>query len=106
MTVRVLCRPEVAAGFALAGLAVTRAGPGAASAEALTRLTTEAGAGIVLVDEALYLSLPRDLMARLDRAASPILVPVPAPTWEDRGAAEAFVMEILRQAIGYRVRPR
>jgi hypothetical protein len=31
---------------------------------------------------------------------------VPAPNWDRRSAAEAYVMDILRQAIGYRVRPR
>jgi hypothetical protein len=46
---------------------------------------------------------------RLDRRTSPALVPFPSPTrasWEGRGLAEEYVLEILRQAVGYRVRPR
>lgn len=106
MTVRVVSRPELAAGFELAGLAVTRAADAAAAAGAVKRLAADADVGMVLIDEALYRALPRDLVARLDRRALPILAPVPAPLWDARSAAEAYVMDILRQAIGYRVRPR
>ena len=35
-----------------------------------------------------------------------MLAPVPDPGWDERSAAEAYIMDILRQAIGYRVRPR
>ena len=58
------------------------------------------------MDETLYRALPHDLVARLDREALPMLAPVPDPGWDERSAAEAYVMDILRQAIGYRVRPR
>jgi vacuolar-type H+-ATPase subunit F/Vma7 len=50
--------------------------------------------------------LPRELLARLDRQALPIVTPVPVPQWDERSEAEAYILEILRQAIGYRVRPR
>jgi vacuolar-type H+-ATPase subunit F/Vma7 len=106
MTVRVLCRPELAAGFELAGLAVTRIANSTAAAAAVRRLASEADIGIILMDDGLYRALPRDLVAKLDREALPILAPVPAPNWDRRSAAEAYVMDILRQAIGYRVRPR
>jgi hypothetical protein len=34
-------------------------------------------------------------------------VPFPGPAWEARGeAAEAYIVELLRQVIGYRVRLR
>ena len=45
-------------------------------------------------------------MTRLDREALPVIAPVPAPRWDERSEAEAYILEILRQAIGYRVRPR
>lgn len=106
MMVRVLCRPALAAGFELAGMAVERAADGAAAAEALHRLAADVELGIVLVDAELYGALPRDLLTRLDRQAFPIIAPVPAPSWEARREAEAYILEILRQAIGYRVRPR
>ena len=106
MTVRVLCRPELAPGFELAGLAPVHAEHGVAAAQAIARLCAEAGTGIILIDDALYRELPRDFISRLDREALPILAPVPVPRWDERAVAEAYVMDILRQAIGYRVRPR
>ena len=58
-SVRVLCRPAVAAGFRLA----------------------------------------------LARQPLPIIVSVPLPTWAAPAASpEAFIAELLRRAIGYRVR--
>lgn len=106
MKVRVVSRPALAPGYELAGLAVTRAGDGTAAAEAVRQWMSDAEVGVVLVDEALYGALPRELVARLDREALPVIAPVPAPRWDERSEAETYVMEILRQAIGYRVRPR
>lgn len=106
MKVRVVSRPALAPGFEMAGLAVTRAVDGTAAAAAVRHWTSDAEVGVVLVDEALYMALPRELVARLDREALPVIAPVPVPRWDERSEAEAYVMEILRQAIGYRVRPR
>jgi len=106
MTVRVLCRPALAAGFELAGMAVTRAADAASAAAAMTHLSVDARVGIVLVDDVLYGALPRDLVTRLERQALPVVAPFPSPAWDVQGEAEAYVLEILRQAIGYRVRPR
>lgn len=106
MRVRVVTRPVAAAGFQLAGLAVTCADDVAAAAEMVKRWAAEADVGVVLVDDALYRALPRELLRRLDRQALPVVASVPGPRWDDRSEAEAYIVEILRQAIGYRVRPR
>ncbi len=106
MRLRVVTRPELAAGFELAGLVVTRADDGATAAEAIRRWAADTNIGIVLVEDPLFRALPRDLLARLDRQALPIIAPVPTPRWDERSEAEAYILEILRQAIGYRVRPR
>lgn len=106
MRVRVVSRPALAAGFELAGLAVTRVDDGATAAEAVRRWAADAEVGIVLVDDALYRALPRDLLTRLDRQALPVIAPVPAPRWDERRDAETYILAILRQAIGYRVRLR
>ncbi|MDH4066061.1 MAG: V-type ATP synthase subunit F [Acidobacteriota bacterium] len=105
-TVHVLMRPACAAGFQLAGLAVTEAHDGASAAVHIRRLVADPDVGVVLVDAALYRSLPREVTARLERQAIPVVAPVPAPNWNEQAEAEAYVLEILRQAIGYRVRPR
>jgi vacuolar-type H+-ATPase subunit F/Vma7 len=104
--VRVVSRSVLAAGFELSGFPVARVDDAAAAAQAITRWASDTEVGIILVDETLYNALPRDLLARHDRQAVPMLAPVPAPRWDERSQAEAYVLEILRQAIGYRVRPR
>ncbi|MEW5738937.1 MAG: V-type ATP synthase subunit F [Myxococcota bacterium] len=106
LSVRVLCRPHLARGFELAGLQATRASDAVAAAVALRRLASDAEVGVVLVDDGLYAQLSSELKGRLDRQALPIIAPVPSPSWDEKGEAEAYVLEILRQAIGYRVRPR
>jgi vacuolar-type H+-ATPase subunit F/Vma7 len=106
MKVRVVSRPVAAIGFELAGLIVERAEDSRAAADAIARCVARADTGILLVEEALYRVLPRELLAKLDRQASPIVASVPAPRWDERGEAESYVMDILRQAIGYRVRVR
>lgn len=105
LTVRVLCRPEVAPGFELAGVVVDRVDETTAG-EAMRRIAGDPATGIVLVEDRLRHALPEDLMLRLDRLATPIVVPFPSPTWSGPSVQEEYVMEILRQAVGYRVRPR
>lgn len=105
LTVRVLCRPEVAPGLELAGVVVDRVDETSAG-EAIRRIAADPRTGIVLVEDRLRRALPEDLMQRLDRLATPIVVPFPSPSWGGPSVQEEYVMEILRQAVGYRVRPR
>lgn len=104
--VRIVCRPSQAGGFALAGLEVDVASDVPRAVELLKRLALDSKAGIVLVDEQLHRALPHELRQRLDRLAQPMVTPFPSPAWDEAAAAEEYVLEILRQAIGYRVRPR
>jgi vacuolar-type H+-ATPase subunit F/Vma7 len=106
LTVRVVCRPAFASGFELAGLGVTRVADAAAAADVMRSLLADTEAGVLLIDEGLYRALPHDLVSRFDRQALPVVAPIPTPDWDTRAAAESYILEILRQAIGYRVRPR
>jgi vacuolar-type H+-ATPase subunit F/Vma7 len=106
LNLRVICRPHLAAGFELAGLGVTRVDDLTAAAAVMRRVLSDPHAGVVLIDEGLYRGLPHDLVARFDRQALPVVAPIPSPAWDERAAAESYILEILRQAIGYRVRPR
>ena len=103
LNVAVLCTPAVAPGFALAGVRA-RACDQAGVADVVRELAEARGAGVVLVEDSLLRALPADLRARIDRAGTPVLVPFPAPVWDKRGLAEQYVLDILRQAVGYRVR--
>jgi vacuolar-type H+-ATPase subunit F/Vma7 len=104
--VQALCPPESAGGFALAGLPTAVAEEGEAAAR-LLELVARPELGVLLVDERLYAALPESVRRALQRRPLPMIVPFPAPLWEERpSAAEAYIVELLRQAIGYRVRLR
>ena len=105
-TVRILCRPATATGFTLAGLVADTGGDGEDSMPALQRLTARPEVGVVLVEESLRDHFPPEVQARLDRVARPVVVPFPGPTWRAVRPAEEWVVELLRRAIGYRVRLR
>jgi len=106
LTVRVVCRPALAPGFELAGLVVDRAEDAAAATDEVRRLAEDPKVGVVLVEEVLHRALPEDLVSRLDRQGHPIVASFPSPRWDGTSVAEDYVLEILRQAVGYRVRPR
>ena len=103
--VRVLCRPEIGAGFALAGLESVDAATPEEGRERLQDLLAQPEVGVVLVEERWYDRLPDDMRRQLGRRPLPMVVPFPEPTW---GAAveppEAYIVDLLRQVIGYRVR--
>jgi vacuolar-type H+-ATPase subunit F/Vma7 len=102
---RVLCRPEVGAGFALAGLKPTEAASPVAGVAAVRDLLIERDVGVALVEDTFYAALPEDLRRQLGRRPLPLVVPFPGPAWTaPPEGAEAYIVELLRQVIGYRVR--
>jgi vacuolar-type H+-ATPase subunit F/Vma7 len=104
-SVQVVGRPEVTAGFALTGLTPLDAATPAEGADRMRELLDRPDAGVVLVDQALYDGFPDDLRRRLGRRPLPMVVPFPGPTWvARREGPEAYIVELLRQVIGYRVR--
>lgn len=103
-TVRVLCRPEVAPGFALTSVPVQPVPPGADLAAVITAAAADRDTGVLLVEDHLYRGLTDEARRRVDRMTHPVVVPFPSPTWEPGAAAEAYVVELLRRAIGYRVK--
>lgn len=105
-TLRVVCRPASLEGFALAGVGALPARDARECALALERLAEEPEPGVLLVEDTLYRELPEDLRARLERRALPVVVPFPGAESEERPSAEAELVELLRSAIGYRVRLR
>lgn len=104
--VRVACRPALAPGFALAGLAVDPVPEGLDPSAALTPLLDGRDVAVLLLDQSVYDALPPDLRRRVDRSTRPAVVPFQGPVWIPAGTAEDRVVALLRQAIGYRVRLR
>jgi vacuolar-type H+-ATPase subunit F/Vma7 len=103
--VRVLARPEVGTGFSLAGLRPVEVASPDQARERLPELLATPDVGVVLVEEGLYEGLPEELRRQLGRRPLPLVVPFPEPAWVRRAElAEAYIVELLRQVIGYRVR--
>lgn len=104
LSVRVVCRPEIAPGFELAGLRADTAVDGAGARARLAALAADPAVGVVLIEDRLQRALPADFAQRLERQERPLVAPFPGPRFEAAGAGEEAVLEILRRAIGYRVR--
>lgn len=106
-TARVICRPEVASGFALAGLPTVEAGSREEGAARLLALAAHPEIGVILIEDRFYEGLPEDARRAIGRRPLPMIVPFAGPAWaESAVAAENYIVEILRQAIGYSVRLR
>jgi vacuolar-type H+-ATPase subunit F/Vma7 len=105
--VRVLSRPEIGAGFGLAGLRPVEAATAREAGERLRDLQATPEVGVVLIEEEFYDRLPEELRRQIGRKPLPLVVPFPEPAWLGRPeAADAYIVELLRQVIGYRVRLR
>jgi vacuolar-type H+-ATPase subunit F/Vma7 len=103
--VRVLCRPAIAAGFRLAGLRPDVAADGAEGSRRLVGMLDQSDAGVILAEEDFFAALPEAERRALARRPLPMVVPFPMPTWAaPPETPEAFIAELLRRAIGYRVR--
>ncbi len=103
----VLCRPQVAAGFMLAGLRPVEVESPAEGAALLSRLAERPEVGLVLVEDSIHQSLSEDSRRDLARRPLPMVVPFPGPSWVRAGVeSDQYIVELLRRAIGYRVRLR
>lgn len=103
---RIVCTPAIAPGFRLASLPVHEAVTAADAARELTALSRRPEVGVVLIEQALFDALPEATRSACERAALPVVVPFPGPEWTRVEDAEAYVVRLLRRAIGYRVRLR
>lgn len=104
--IRVIAGPVTAPGFALAGVAAETVPPGADAAAALVRAAGLGGTSVVLVEERLYDALPAETRRRWERSVTPVVVPFPSPVPEEERAPAERIVELIRRAIGYRVRLR
>jgi vacuolar-type H+-ATPase subunit F/Vma7 len=104
LSVRVVCRPEISAGFELAGLRASTATDGVGARAQLAALAGDPGVGIILLEDRLQWALPADLAQRLERQPRPLVATFPSPRFGAAEAAEEALLEVLRRAIGYRVR--
>lgn len=104
--VQVLCTPEVAPGFALAGTRPVESVTPEESAHRLRELLADPDCAIVLMQDRLYAGVPEEVHRQLANRPFPLVVPFPGPLPTEAETFEARLAELLRQAIGYRVRLR
>lgn len=106
-SIAVLCRPPSAAGFALSGLQPVEAEDRGEATRRMTALLADAGLGLLLVESWLYEALDDEVRRRISSRVLPLVIPFPGPAWTERSTgSDAYVVELLRQAIGYQVRLR
>lgn len=102
---RLIATTAAAAGFRLAGLTPLEVADPQEGEQRLNELLQDPRTGVILIEDTVHRALPAQLRRRLSGRALPMIVPFPAPRWarpvEDR---EAFIAQLLQQAIGYRVR--
>lgn len=105
-SVGVVADPVVSLGFRLAGFRPHVADSVARAAEHVDAMLDDPRWGVILVQEDLMPD-PEPMPPVRSRTGLPILVPFPRPGRErPPGEAEAYVAELLRRAVGYRVRLR
>lgn len=104
---RAICTHETALGFALSGLAPVEAQDGLEAARALDSLATmPARGGVIFIESVLYDALPVATRRQIHREGLPILMPFPSPTSDRAIVPEQELLDVLRRAVGYRVRLR
>ena len=103
--VRVLASTATAPGYRLAGLTVDEVHKGADAGDRLAAAAADTDVGILLVEQSILDSVPPAVRRAVDRRPLPIVVPIPPPNWTHKASdAESYIIELLRRAIGYRVR--
>lgn len=105
--IRAVCRPATSAGFALAGIPTVEAAVVRDAPPIIAALAERHDLGVLLVEQELLDAFSEGERRELLRRPAPVIVPFPGPSWEERvSPAEEYVLELLRRAIGYRVRLR
>ena len=103
--VQVIARPGLAAGFALAGLPVFETDAGPEAGERIAHFAQDERHALLLVDDVLLACVSDEDRVEMSKRAVPIVIPLPAPAFEEMAAEPAsYILSLLQRAIGYRVR--
>lgn len=100
----VIASPGTSAGFALAGVHVVEAKDAQDALREITRLIDTSHPGVVIIEERLFGALPPESQRGFGKVVQPVVIPVPSPDWTEASKAHEYIVDILRRAIGYRVR--
>ena len=106
-TIRVVGRPAACAGFSLAGVPVVEVSGARDGSVVIEELAGRPDIGVLLIEQDLLDALGEPERRELMDRPSPIVVPFPSAAWKEQApSADAYVLELLQRAIGYRVRLR
>jgi vacuolar-type H+-ATPase subunit F/Vma7 len=83
---------------------VVEATSGEDAAREIEQAADQSDAAVVIIEEPLYDDIPEEVRRSLARSSLPVVIPVPGPDWTTESNAHEYIVEILRRAIGYRVR--
>ena len=90
-----------ASGFRLAGVEVLEADSPEEAKNMISPLLYKDDIGIVGVNEEFMVTLDDKLMARIEKLARPLIIPIPSKSKElDR---RSYIERLLRKAIGYNI---
>lgn len=103
-TVRALCSPETSTAFALAGVETFELDPSKSLDATVEELAADPRLAVLLIEQTLNDRLGDETRRRFSRRPLPMLVPFPDATWSKEQVIDDYVIELLRRAIGYRVR--
>lgn len=104
-TVRAVASPASASGYRLAGVPTDAVSRDDDIGRLLLARVGEPGLGILIVEQRLLESAPPSVRRDIERRPVPIIVPVPSPEpGRPPADAEGLIVELLRRAIGYRVK--
>ncbi len=101
-----ILREDMAAGFALTGLDVTRVKDAAQAREVLQKAVESREYGLLIVDEGLFAELDARTRESYDKLSVPLVVPVPGTLrWERPGteAGDDEIAALIRRAVGYQL---
>ena len=106
-TVRGIASTPVASGLRLAGIPTDAVDDGDTAAARIGALAADRELGILVVEERLLDAVPPVVRREVERRPAPIIVPLPTPAWgEPPRDAGSLILDLLRRAIGYRVKLR
>ena len=102
----VLTKPGLGTGFALSSAPVYEEAGGPDAEARLRGLMADPNLApaVLVIDESLYAELSEEFRRELERRSIPVVIQVPGPDWTAASKAHEYIVEILRRAIGYRVR--
>jgi vacuolar-type H+-ATPase subunit F/Vma7 len=104
-----IVRQDLGAGFALAGIEVSRAAGAAAARDSLEAAMSGREYGIVIIEEELLAGMDEATRKALAEATVPLVIPVPGDMrWreEEQAPADDYVARLIRRAVGYQLNIR